>query len=763
MDLRSIINTNEGGDSSVPKQAAPVTPIQAPPGQGFREFHHLPQASPGKHPSQDYTSQTGPYASPTAYQGAYQGRPPPPPPIQAPQNDLRSPARSYSVQSPYQHTPSSSSTNQYPFPQSQTPQSPAQQLQQYPPSFPQRESYPQSNPPHLQHHNPQSRGSPAPQTPPIGIPGAPHPYLQHQRSQSSISTGTPTSAQSQQPYYNPYRQESPVSTSHFPPTQIPQHQRQQSQPGTPLGPPLTQRHSSGGFVQPTSPYQQRSASSGPFNFQQTSPAPPPSASIPRQPSTPSAYDSQRTPTSEQRRSQSERERSISVSPKTRLPSQPSTNMATVTPQSENGYTNSTKRKLDEREMPVEQPRPSQYPDVKPPVNGESRTSQSHTVSPKPPAKKRMRYTEPPIWAQSIKTKTAFASKKRALANLNGKQPEPYPIATPVVKSEMNGNHQVSPAAPRQGTYDAPPDQTILLGPWEKSITGNPPMDQTTKKIADFLFTTVVSRNDLGELLSRGVEIEIEAKLGHLIDKQTNVRFEPNVRIETECVLAENPNLIAFRSSMTDAQHSTLNNFLNAQVAAAHPNNPDSKKRVSIDYLHRKETDTFYHLPPSWLPHLPAVIREYLKPHQPVKVRVTRDQKTGNVLAKIIKARIADMSIYNPQAPLDCRISVNFEMRYDGDIELLVPSPDAPERHKDRMSYTQGPYQIDLTLVTQIMAANGGNRTSKEHELEIELSTAAVSEQGRRAATNEPHEYPSLVEGFLNNVLVLAREAPPVPQ
>ena len=181
-----------------------------------------------------------------------------------------------------------------------------------------------------------------------------------------------------------------------------------------------------------------------------------------------------------------------------------------------------------------------------------------------------------------------------------------------------------------------------------------------------------------------------------------------------------------------------------------------------------------------LPHLPAVIREYLKPHQPVKVRVTRDQKTNNVLAKIIKARIADMSIYNPQAPLDCRISVNLEMRFDGDIELLVPSPDAPDRHKDRMSYTQGPYQIDLTQVTQIIAATvridpriltptlinyqqGGNRTNKEHELEIEVSTASVSEQGRRAATNEPHEYTSLVEGLLNNVLVLAREAPPVPQ
>jgi polynucleotide 5'-triphosphatase len=217
-----------------------------------------------------------------------------------------------------------------------------------------------------------------------------------------------------------------------------------------------------------------------------------------------------------------------------------------------------------------------------------------------------------------------------------------------------------------------------------------------------------------------------------------------------------------------------------QVQMTHPGNPTSKKRVPIDYLHRYETDKFYHLPHSMISHLPAVVREYLKPHQPVKVRVTRDQKTNNVLAKIIKARIGDLDIYNPQAPLDCRISVNLEMRFDGDIEALVLSPDAPDRNKDRMSYTQGPYQIDLTQVTQSIAATvridprilttalisyqqGGNRTKKEHELEIEISTAAISEQGRRAATGKLHEYTALVEGLLNNVLVLAREAPLVPQ
>lgn len=49
---------------------------------------------------------------------------------------------------------------------------------------------------------------------------------------------------------------------------------------------------------------------------------------------------------------------------------------------------------------------------------------------------------------------------------------------------------------------------------------------------------------------------------------------------------------------------------------------------------------------------------------------------------------------------------------------------------------------------------------KEHELEIEISAAAVRDQGQRAARNEPNEYLSLVEGMIDNVRVLQRNVPP---
>jgi mRNA capping enzyme, beta chain len=76
----------------------------------------------------------------------------------------------------------------------------------------------------------------------------------------------------------------------------------------------------------------------------------------------------------------------------------------------------------------------------------------------------------------------------------------------------------------------------------------------TKLVADFLYLKVVSRGDLGELASRGVEIEIEAKLGQLIDKDTNERY--SLPVISECILAENARL-GFRSSMTEVRWSLI--------------------------------------------------------------------------------------------------------------------------------------------------------------------------------------------------------------
>jgi mRNA capping enzyme, beta chain len=143
----------------------------------------------------------------------------------------------------------------------------------------------------------------------------------------------------------------------------------------------------------------------------------------------------------------------------------------------------------------------------------------------------------------------------------------------------------------------------------------------------------------------------------------------------------------------------MNNFLNEAVKASMPQ--AGLNRIPLSYAHKKERDTFYEVPPS---EIPPRIQNYLNPRHKPKVRVTTDQRNGEVLAKIIKCRIADLDVYSPRTNVDWRISVNLEMNFDRDVRQFPISDGGArgrtggERIKDRMSYRHLAYQIDLTQV-----------------------------------------------------------------
>ena len=126
----------------------------------------------------------------------------------------------------------------------------------------------------------------------------------------------------------------------------------------------------------------------------------------------------------------------------------------------------------------------------------------------------------------------------------------------------------------------------------------------------------------------------------------------------------------------------------------------------MDYAHTYECDTFYDLSQSGILTLPKSIRDQIDPRDRrarQKVRVTTNSKTGQPIAQIIKVRVADMDIYSPQTLFDWRISVNVEMKIEGDFRRLIEPGDAGrtshDRNKDRLSYKHLQYQIDLTQVT----------------------------------------------------------------
>lgn len=197
-------------------------------------------------------------------------------------------------------------------------------------------------------------------------------------------------------------------------------------------------------------------------------------------------------------------------------------------------------------------------------------------------------------------------------------------------------------------------------------------------------------------------------------------------------------------------------------------------RIALDYVHTHERDSFYELPADKYHILPSSIRDTLNSRHKTRVRVTTDQKTGKVLKKIVKARIADMNVLSPSFAFDWRVSVNMEMPYTGDHEKLYPlgggtTPADGDRNKDRLSYRHLIYQIDLTQVTDVSSppsrASFSNRTEpplpqkntkKEHELEVEVDGEEIRKQGLMARDKRPNSYEQLVKGFVDNVRVLIR-------
>jgi len=177
----------------------------------------------------------------------------------------------------------------------------------------------------------------------------------------------------------------------------------------------------------------------------------------------------------------------------------------------------------------------------------------------------------------------------------------------------------------------------------------------------------------------------------------------------------------------------MNNFLNDIVKAAMPNsNPG---RIPLSYAHKKERDTFYEVPPS---ELPPLIRQNLNPRHKPRVRVTTDQKTGEILAKIVKIRIADLNVLSPRTCVDYRISVNLEMNYDGDVNHL-PVVDtnsdggkARDRNKDRMSYRHLAYQVDLTQVAKSEVFSCPRR---RHIMESSADMSYLSPRRTNSTTN----------------------------
>jgi len=218
-----------------------------------------------------------------------------------------------------------------------------------------------------------------------------------------------------------------------------------------------------------------------------------------------------------------------------------------------------------------------------------------------------------------------------------------------------------------------------------------------------------------------------------------------------------PNLI---TDDLQNEHKAMNAFLNSALQASKME--ERHGRVPMDYSHPKSRDSFRPLSDTGYDALPPAFRRHAgEKRKDLKLRTTTNLATGEVEARIVKSKMADLHIFNPAGDYDCRISLNLEANMN--LPHLAPYTDlfdewapgeraSPDRMKDRMSYKHLVYRIDLTMVSVSKAL------PPKFELELEVEGQVLREQMRLMSGGEgEHAFADLVGGFLDNATFLMRQ------
>ncbi|KAK0536999.1 mRNA-capping enzyme subunit beta [Tilletia horrida] len=286
-------------------------------------------------------------------------------------------------------------------------------------------------------------------------------------------------------------------------------------------------------------------------------------------------------------------------------------------------------------------------------------------------------------------------------------------------------------------------------PFERTMFSYDPIDEFTATVADWIWFHAQGQPN----------IEIEAKIGTILDRSTGQRlFMP---VMTETILLENTDGIRFVSQVTTPHHSAMNKLLNQLVTYTNAKNYSGTK---VNYQRQMETDYFHKVDPSILP--PGLLESIPRPkgfegntEREDKLRFTRDRdgkpKHNHAL---IKRRLASLEVFCPKRAYDYRISINTE------TPVPMPAQDSKPtywREKNRMTYKHELVQVDLTLVNSTNPMSGSELS---HELEIELQDAnkllAAGQEARGDGVSQDWTpYDDMCHIFLNNIRMLLRNIP----
>jgi hypothetical protein len=210
--------------------------------------------------------------------------------------------------------------------------------------------------------------------------------------------------------------------------------------------------------------------------------------------------------------------------------------------------------------------------------------------------------------------------------------------------------------------------------------------------------------------------------------------------------------------MVKVAHKGLNDFMNHIVTWNRQSIANGAQLYPIEYTHPIEWDEYYELTNEGQndPALQQVVHWFGNSNHRAKVRRTFDKKTGDLKAQIIKTRVADLEIYNPNERFDYRISISLETPWNGpESHLNLGGEHSNDRQKDRLSYKHRFYQIDLT---QIGHSDSHKTGQHDHEAEVEINNEAFFAALEDARAQIGDRYEKCIGGFVDNIRILACQA-----
>lgn len=282
------------------------------------------------------------------------------------------------------------------------------------------------------------------------------------------------------------------------------------------------------------------------------------------------------------------------------------------------------------------------------------------------------------------------------------------------------------------------------------MEGHVPITSLVKQVMDWLYVNLDQNADIG-LHPRQGAIEIEAKIGTLIDKTTGDRMA--LPVTSAAVLDPRIDRYQFESQMLEAAHKRMNEFLN-KITRDAATTPGRKK---IEYTHTRETDSFRTLNNTGLSLMPETLMKRNR-RPDLKLRTSKRDKDGAVTGRIVKLQLAQLQIHSPLDSYDVRISMNLEVNLDQpELDTMAitdnpthDKPAQPDRKKDRVSYKHLACQTDLTRVDT-------PGLGPKYELELELDANVLRHQQHLLASGQENGFQAVVEGFMDNLTLLMRQ------